>query len=64
MIDVESGDEVVAMDASNWYSYSDGDMWFRWAPASDWLAVHFYNRGRIFVGEAGLVKADGSGGDH
>ncbi len=61
VIDVESGDEVVAMDAEHWYSYADGDMWFRWAPASDWLAVHFYNRGRIFVGEAGLVKADGSG---
>ncbi|MEM7227582.1 MAG: S41 family peptidase [Planctomycetota bacterium] len=61
VIDVESGEEVVAMDAANWYSYSDGDMWFRWAPSSDWLAVHFYNRGRIFVGEAGLVKADGSG---
>ena len=61
VIDVERGDEVVAMDAANWYSYSDGDMWFRWAPSSDWLAVHFFNRGRIFVGEAGLVKADGSG---
>jgi C-terminal processing protease CtpA/Prc len=36
-------------------------MWFRWAPDSQWLAVHFYNRRRVFVGEAGLVKADGSG---
>jgi tricorn protease len=61
VLDVESGESVVAMPGKYWYSYADGDMWFRWAPASDWLAVHFYNRGRVFVGEAGLVRADGSG---
>ncbi len=61
VIDVETRDETVALGGEHWYSYSDGDMWFRWAPDSQWLAVHFYNRGRVFVGEAGLVKADGSG---
>ncbi|MEM1422657.1 MAG: S41 family peptidase [Planctomycetota bacterium] len=61
VIDVESGEEVVAMGGEHWYSYTDGDMWFRWAPDSHWLAVHFYNRSRVFVGEAGLVRADGSG---
>lgn len=61
VIDIESREEVVAMGGEHWYSYSDGDMWFRWAPDSGWLAVRFYNRGRVFVGEAGLVKADGSG---
>ncbi len=61
VIDVESREQTVALSGEHWYSYSDGDMWFRWAPDSQWIAVHFYNRGRIFVGEAGLVKADGTG---
>jgi len=61
VIDVERREETVAMAGEHWYSYSDGDMWFRWAPDSQWIAVHFYNRGRVFVGEAGLVRADGTG---
>ena len=61
VIDVQSREETVAMGGEHWYSYSDGDMWFRWAPDSQWLAVHFFNRGRVFVGEAGLVRADGTG---
>jgi len=58
--DLESGENVVALPGEWYYSYSDGDHWFDWSPDSEWLAVHFYQRDRVFVPEAGLVRADGS----
>jgi Tol biopolymer transport system component/C-terminal processing protease CtpA/Prc len=42
------------------YSYSDGDQYFAWSPDSQWLLVSFIPEGgQVFVGEVGLVKADG-----
>lgn len=61
VLDVESGQVVTALPGDMYYSYSDGDHWFRWSPDSQWLAVHMYSRGRAFYGEVGLVRADGTG---
>jgi len=42
------------------YSYSDGDQYFSWSPDSKWLLVDFTPKGgHVFVGEIGLVNADG-----
>lgn len=62
VLDRESGETSVALPGDRFYSYSDGDHWFEWSPDSRWLAVQFYNRGRIFYTEVGLVAADGTEG--
>ncbi len=42
------------------YSYSDGDQYYSWSPDSKWLLVDFIPKGgQVFVGEIGLVNADG-----
>ena len=41
------------------YSYSDGDQHFAWSPDSKWLLVQFL-RDAQWIGQAGLVKADGT----
>jgi Tol biopolymer transport system component/C-terminal processing protease CtpA/Prc len=42
------------------YSYSDGDQYYSWSPDSKWLLVDYIPKGgQIFVGEIGLVNADG-----
>lgn len=42
------------------YSYSDGDQYYQWSPDSKWFLVDFTPKGgQIFVGEVGLVAADG-----
>lgn len=61
VVDVESGDIVTALPGDRFYSYADGDHHFDWSADSLWLAVNHYNRGRVFYGEAGMVKADGTG---
>lgn len=61
VFDTESGQTTVALPGDKFYSYSDGDHWFRWSPDSQWLATHLYNRGRVFYAEVGLVRADGTG---
>ena len=60
VLDLESEETVTALSGDTYYSYSDGDHWFDWSPDSRWLTVHFYNRGRAFVPEVGIVPADGS----
>lgn len=61
VFDIESGQSVVALPGDKFYSYSDGDHWFEWSPDSQWLVTHLYNHGRVFYGEVGLVRADGTG---
>lgn len=61
VLDLESGESVIALPGDMFYSYSDGDHHFAWSPDSRWLAVHFYTRGRVFYSEVGMVAADGSG---
>jgi len=42
------------------YSYSDGDQYYSWSPDSKWLLADYIPKGgQIFVGEIGLVNADG-----
>lgn len=60
VLDVASGDTVTALPGTAYYSYSDGDYTFAWAPDSQWLTIHYYARGRAFVNEIGVVRADGS----
>ena len=60
VLDVETGDTVTALPGDAYYSYSDGDYHYEWSPDGVWLAVHFYNRGRAFVHQVGVVRADGS----
>lgn len=59
--DTETEESTTALPGDAYYSYSDGDFSYDWAPDSDWLAVQFYDKGRIFYADAGLVRADGSG---
>lgn len=60
VLDLESREIVTAAPGDVYYSYSDGDFHFEWSPDGRWLALHFYNRGRAFVSEVGVVRADGS----
>jgi Tol biopolymer transport system component/C-terminal processing protease CtpA/Prc len=60
VLDVESGETRTVLPGDTFYSYNDGDHWFRWSPDSSHLAVHFYNRGRMFFTEVGIVPVDGS----
>ncbi|TAH19654.1 MAG: peptidase S41 [Cytophagales bacterium] len=42
------------------YSYSDGDQYYQWSPDSKWFLIDFIPKGgQVFVGEVGLVAADG-----
>ncbi|HRQ75494.1 MAG TPA: S41 family peptidase [Phycisphaerales bacterium] len=60
VMDMESGETVTASPGTAYFSYSDGDYWFEWSSDSEWIAVEFYNRGRAFFSQVGLVRADGS----
>ena len=60
VMDLETLESRVVLPGDTFYSYSDGDHWFAWSPDSRWLAVHYYNRGRAWVTEVGIVPADGS----
>jgi len=60
VLDLASGETVTALPGTAFYSYSDGDYAFDWSPDSRWLTMHYYARGRAFVNEVGIVKADGS----
>ncbi|MCP4438695.1 MAG: peptidase S41 [Aureispira sp.] len=42
------------------YSYSDGDQYYQWSPDSKWFLVEFL-RPQQWIGEVGLIKADGIG---
>jgi len=61
VFDTETGQTSVALPGDRFYSYSDGDHWFEWSPDSAWLVTHLYSKGRVFYGEVGLVRADGTG---
>jgi tricorn protease len=42
------------------YSYADGDQYYQWSPDSKWLLVNYIPAGgQVFVGEIGLLAADG-----
>ncbi|MGP1345181.1 MAG: S41 family peptidase [Phycisphaerales bacterium] len=60
VMDLESKETITALPGTAFYSYSDGDYWYEWSPNSEWIALHYYANGRVFVGQTGVVKADGS----
>ena len=60
VLDKETGEAPVALRGDTYYSYSDGDYRYDWSPDGQWLTVQFYDRGRVFTGEIGIVRADGS----
>jgi Tol biopolymer transport system component/C-terminal processing protease CtpA/Prc len=60
VVDIESGEVVTALDGDLFYSYEDGDHWYRWAPDGSYLATQFLARG-FWLGQVGLVPSDGSG---
>ncbi len=61
VLDVDTGASVVAVPGTEFYSYADGDLRFGWSPDSEWITTHYYAKGRIFSGDIGVTKADGSG---
>lgn len=60
VLDLESGESRTVLPGDAFYSYNDGDHWYRWSPDSSHLAVHFFNRGRMFFTEVGVIPVDGS----
>ena len=57
---LESGKSRTVLPSLYNYSYSDGDQNYRWSPDSEWLLVDYTpENGQVFVGDIGLVKADG-----
>ncbi|MEM1183375.1 MAG: S41 family peptidase [Planctomycetota bacterium] len=63
VLDRDTGETHRALAGDLFYSYSDGDHWFDWSPDARWLTTAFYDRGRIFYSEAGLVPAVPDGHD-
>jgi tricorn protease len=57
VLDRDTGETHNALSGDLFYSYSDGDHWFDWSPDARWLTTAFYDRGRIFYSETGLVPA-------
>ncbi|MBK7405320.1 MAG: PD40 domain-containing protein [Phycisphaerales bacterium] len=55
ILDLESGQTRTVMPGDEYYSYEDGDQYFRWSPAGDYIATQFYARDRAFVTEVGVV---------
>lgn len=56
ILDLDSGDIRTVMPGNEYYSYEDGDQYFRWSPAGDYISTQFYARDRAFVTEVGVVR--------
>lgn len=61
VINLESKKSRIILPAEYNYSYSDGDMWYRWSPDSKWFLVTFGPKERMFWTEVGLISASGDG---
>lgn len=51
---------VTALDGKFNYSYTDGDIYFEWAPDSNWLLIDYIGIGGWNNPDVAIVKADGS----
>lgn len=61
VIDADSGKKpVTALDGKYNYSYTDGDISFRWSPDSRWLLTGYIGIGGWNNPDIAIVKADGS----
>ena len=57
---IESKKSRTVLPSSYNYSYSDGDQSYAWSPDSKWLLIDYIPRdGQVFVGDVGVVAADG-----
>ncbi len=56
----KTGDTNVALSRVHNYSYSDGDITYRWSPDSQMLTADYAPRDRLFVPNIGIFPADGS----
>ncbi|MEZ4688286.1 MAG: S41 family peptidase [Bacteroidia bacterium] len=61
VINLESKVSRMVLPGEYNYSYSDGDMWYRWSPDSKWFLVNFGPKERVFFSEVGLIEASGNG---
>lgn len=59
-VDVKTKAVRQLMDAKFQYSYSDGDLWFKWSPDSKWLLSNYIGNGGWNNSDIALVPADGS----
>ncbi len=53
---------TTVLDATQNYSYVDGDITFDWSPDSKWITADFASNGRLFFTNVAIVPADGSQG--
>lgn len=59
-VDVKTKAVRQLMDGKFQYSYSDGDLWFKWSPDSKWLLSNYIGHGGWNNSDIALVPADGS----
>ena len=60
VIDLKTKQVTTALDGKYNYSYSDGDVDFRWSPDSKWLIATYIGEGGWNNVDIALVAADGS----
>lgn len=60
VIDPATGQVNTALDGKYNYSYSDGDILFRWSPDSRWLLINYIGTGGWNHTDIAMVAADGS----
>lgn len=60
VIDLDTKKVTTALDGRYNYSYSDGDVSFRWSPDSRWLLASYIGEGGWNNTDIALVKADGT----
>lgn len=60
VIDLKTKTPVTALDGKWNYSYTDGDVSFRWSPDSRWLLTSYIGDGGWNNSDIALVAADGS----
>lgn len=61
VINLDSKKVRTVLDGKYNYSYSDGDITYRWSPDSKWFLVDYIGTGGWNNKDIALVKADGSG---
>ncbi|MDO4320793.1 MAG: S41 family peptidase [Bacteroidales bacterium] len=60
VIEPATGKVNTALDGKYNYSYSDGDILFRWSPDSRWLLIDYIGTGGWNNSDIAMVAADGS----
>jgi len=59
ILNLKNKETRVTLSQNHNYSYSDGDIYFEWAPDSKWIAISYSPKGR-WVTEIGIVEAAGT----